>query len=165
MNITPWRRASWFALTALFLSFWIAVLGSLPHDARGTVIPSHVNESMAGRETDLRTLQRLLETKIVRQRMEDFGVAPGEALAKLRVMNDRDLHVLASLAGRMPEGGAEGVTIVEIVQVLGVIGIVAAIILVILGIIGIGVLAKYLKDKSEAQQGGTPPAPSAEPSR
>jgi hypothetical protein len=84
--------------------------------------------------------------------MEDFGVPPDEAMAKLREMSDQDLHVLASLADRMPEGGAGGVTIVEIVQVLAVVGVVAAVILIILGVIGIGVLAKYLKNKSQTQQ-------------
>lgn len=152
MKITPWRCASWFSMTALFLAFWIGVLGSLPHDVLGGVIPSHGNVSVGGRDTDLRQLQRFLETKIARQKMEDFGVPPDEAMAKLREMSDQDLHVLASLADRMPEGGAGGVTIVEIVQVLAVVGVVAAVILIILGVIGIGVLAKYLKNKSQTQQ-------------
>ena len=165
MKITPWRRASWFAATSLLLAFLMGVLGSLPHDALGGVIPSHENESVGGRNTDLRRLQRFLETQIARQKLEDFGVPPDEALGKLREMSDQDLHVLASIAHRIPEGGAEGVTVVEIVQVLAVVGLVAAVILIILGAIGIGVLAKYLKKKSQTPQTGPPPEPAAEPAK
>ncbi|MDD1762952.1 MAG: PA2779 family protein [Methanothrix sp.] len=165
MEITRWRRTSWFVATTLLLAVWMGILGSLPHDALGGVIPSHGKESVGGRDTDLRQLERFLETKIARQKLEDFGVPPDVAMAKLREMSDQDLHVLASMADRFPEGGAEGVTILEIVQVLAVVGLVAAVILIILGAIGIGILAKYLKKKSETRQTPPLPEPAAEPAK
>ena len=165
MEITRWRCTSWFVATALLLALWMGILGSLPHDVLAGVIPSHGKDSAGDRDTDLRRLQRLLETKIARQKLEDFGVSPDEAMAKLRDLSDQDLHVLASMADRIPEGGADGVTIVDIVKFLFVVGVVVAIILVILGIIGIGFLAKYLKKKSESRQTSPMPEPVSEPAK
>ena len=165
MKMTPWRRASWFAVAALFLAFWMGVLGSLPHDALGGVIPSHGNESVGGRDTDLRRLERFLETKIARQKLEDFGVPPDEALAKLREMSDQDLHVLASMADRIPEGGAGGNTLVGAFLIMAVLAVVIMVILVILGVLGIGALAKYLKKNSQTEKTGQPSGPVTEPAK
>ena len=49
-------------------------------------------------------VQLFLEQKIVLQKLSDYGVSPDEAVAKIRSMSDRDLHRLASLTDRVPEG-------------------------------------------------------------
>ena len=161
----PWRRAEWFVLASLILAFWMGVLGTLPHDALGGVIPSHGGESGGGRYTDLDRLQRFLETKIARQKLEDFGVPPDEALAKLREMSDQDLHVLASVSSRVPEGGDDGDTLVDLFIIMAVLAVVLLVILVILGVLGVGALAKYMKKKPETPQAPPAAAPEAVPAR
>lgn len=163
--MTPWRRADWFVTASLLLAFWMGVLGSLPHDALGGIIPSHGSESVGDRYTDLDRLQRFLETKVARQKLEDFGVPPDEALAKLREMSDQDLHVLASMAGRIPEGGDDGDILVDLLIIMFVLTVVILVILVILGVLGVGALAKHMKKKPETQQAPPPAEPAAVPAR
>jgi hypothetical protein len=115
----------------------------------------------------LHGLERFLETKIARQKLEDFGVPPDEALAKLRELCDQDLHILASMTDRIPEGADAGFFSGELafVQVMLILAVVGLVILVILGAIGIGVLAKYLKKKPETQQPNPTPEPAPEPTK
>jgi len=164
MRITSWRRASWFAAIALLSACCVGVLGSVPHDAIGGLISSHGSEGGKLRAEDLSRLQHFLETKIVRQKLEDYGVPPNEALDKLREMSDQDLHVLASMADRIPEGGDDGETIVDLFLIMAVLSVVIMLILVILGVLGIGALAKYMK-KSQTEKVGPPPEPAAEPAK
>ena len=165
MKITPWRCTSWFVATALFLAVWMGILGSLPHDALAGIIPSHGNQSVGDRGTDLRQLERFLETEIVRQKLEEFGVPPDEALAKIREMSDQDLHVLAGMTSRIPEGGSDGEGLVDAFLILTVVGVVLLLILVILGVLGIGALAKYLKKNSRTQQTAPSPESAVEPAK
>ena len=74
------------------------------------------------RDADLLVAQHMLESKVVSQKMRDYGMTPEEAQAKLESMSDQDLHTLASASKGLPSGGdATG----------GIIGILVVVILVI----------------------------------
>jgi hypothetical protein len=75
------------------------------------------------RDADLLVAQRVLENKVVAQKLHDYGVTPAEAQLKLASMSDQDLHRLATASKGLPSGGdATG----------AVIGILIVVILVIL---------------------------------
>jgi hypothetical protein len=117
------RRAGWFISLALMMACWMGVLGSFRGTALAGVIASHGTDGVEFRDADLGKLQTFLEQKIVLQKLSDYGVSPGEAMAKIRSMSDKDLHRLASLTDRAAEGADSGVGIL--------IGIAILIILVI----------------------------------
>jgi hypothetical protein len=156
------RKACWFVVMAFVSACWMGMLGALPGEAFAGILPSRGAGSAESREEDLRRVQVFLEQKIVRQRLEEYGVSPQEANAKVTEMSDKDLHVLALMADRIPEGADAGFFSGELVfiQVMLVLAAVTLVILVILGAIGIGVLAKYLKKKSQTSgTDNTAPAP------
>ena len=66
--------------------------------------------------------QRLLENKVVAQKLRDYGVASADAQARLAKMSDADLHTLASASKGLPSGGD---------AVGAIIGILVVVILVI----------------------------------
>ena len=103
------RKAGWFAMLAAVLAVCIGVVGAARGVAEAGVIGSIVPEEAANVE-DVATLQKFLENKVVAQRLVDYGVSPGEAMTKARDMNPRELHQLAALTDRAPEGtgGAAG---------------------------------------------------------
>jgi hypothetical protein len=73
-------------------------------------------------DADMLMAQRVLENKVVVQKLRDYGVTPADAQARLASMSDRDLHTLATASKGLPSGGdATG----------AVIGILVVIILVI----------------------------------
>lgn len=120
MKLFPRNLRFWTALLAIVstsaLSFSPAFAGLTPSRASGeTSIASE-------RDADMLMAQRMLESKIVVQKLEDYGVTPEAAQARLASMSDADLHTLASASKGLPSGGdATG----------AVIGILVVIILVI----------------------------------
>ncbi len=121
------RRAGWFVLMAVMMAGWMGVLGSIRSEAVAGVIASRgtgVSDGLASRAADLEKVQSFLEKKIVAQKLTDYGVSPDEAMAKVRAMNERELHRLASLTDRAAEGADDGVGLL--------IGIAVLIILVII---------------------------------
>ena len=97
------RKAGWFAMLAMILAVWVGVLGTVRGVAQAGVIGSIVPEETANAE-DLAALQKFLENKVVAQKLIDYGVSPEEAMTKARGMNPRELHQLAALTDRAPEG-------------------------------------------------------------
>lgn len=106
--VTSMRKAGWFILVALAMAGWTGVLGSVRGEAIAGVIASRGADGYIDRSADLEKVQSLLEKKVVVQKLMDFGVSPGDAMAKVRSMSDRDVHRLASLADRAGEGADDG---------------------------------------------------------
>ncbi len=105
------RRAGWFVLMAVMMAGWMGVLGSVRSEAIASVIASRgtgASDGLASRAADLEKVQAFLEKKIVVQKLTDYGVSPDDAMAKVRAMNDRELHRLASLTDRAAEGADDG---------------------------------------------------------
>ena len=109
--------------TALFALGWLLALDAAP--AFAGLAPSRVTGVTAiatTRDADLLAVQRALEHKVVAQKLADYGVAPGDAQARLASLSDGELHLLASYSKGLPSGG----------DALGaIIGILVVIILVI----------------------------------
>lgn len=80
------------------------------------------------RDADMVLATRALENKVVAQKLQDYGVVPADAQARLASMSDRDLHTLATASKGLPSGGdASG-------------GIIAALVVVVLVIVVIRLL-------------------------
>jgi len=115
------RRAKWFVVVAVAMSFWMGFVTSMQGYAEAGVIGSQLADS-AARTQDLAQVQSFLENKIVVQKLVDYGVSPEQALAKVQGMSAPDLHRLASLTERAAVGADGG---------MGIIGLLVVIILVI----------------------------------
>ena len=103
MKIFPTGLRFWTAilvvLTMSTLNFSPAMAGLAPSRTSGaTTIAS-------ARDADMLVAQRVLENKIVAQKLRDYGVAPADVQLKLASMSDQDLHTLASASKGLPSGG------------------------------------------------------------
>jgi hypothetical protein len=97
------RRTAWFLALAIVMAGWMGVLGSFRGVAEASVIASHGGAGEL-RTEEIAKVQAFLEQKVVMQKLVDYGVSPGEAMAKVRSMSDSDLHRLASLTDRVAAG-------------------------------------------------------------
>jgi hypothetical protein len=113
------------------LRFWTAILVVLSMSAidispaAAGLAPSRVSGTTSiasARDADMLVAQRVLENKVVSQKLRDYGVAPADAQARLASMSDRDLHTLASASRGLPSGGdATGAVIGVLVVIILVI--------------------------------------------
>ena len=115
------------------LAITTLVMGWCPPEGMAMLAPalSPASESASdlNRVADLRKIQVVLESKIVRQRLEDFGLTPEEINARLTRLSDDQLHQLATRIDALaPGGGGLG-----IIVALLVIAILAVILVYLLG--------------------------------
>ena len=115
------------------LRFWTALamvllMGSIDAAPAAAGLAGSTLSGVTGitsvRDADMIVAQRVLENKVVAQKLRDYGVSPEEAKLRLASMSDQDLHVLASTAKGLPSGGDDAVGLL--------IGILVIVLLVIL---------------------------------
>ena len=75
------------------------------------------------RSADLIKIQTALESKVIRQKLMDYGLSPEEALMRVNTMSDEQIHQLASHTDSIQAGGdavgfVVGVLIVALLVVL-----------------------------------------------
>lgn len=75
----------------------------VPAAAQGDVASAF--RATSDRAADLGRIQSALETKIVRQKLMDYGLSPTEALAKMNMLSDQQLHMLATHTDAVQAGG------------------------------------------------------------
>ncbi len=102
--MAAFRKAGWFFAMAVVMAGWMGVLGSLRGVAEAGVIASRGADAVELRAAEIAKVQAFLESKVVMQKLIDYGVSPEEAVAKVRSMSDSDLHRLASLTDRVAAG-------------------------------------------------------------
>jgi len=62
----------------------------------------------ADRTADMASIQKTLETEMIRQRLADYGLSSEEALTKLGTLTDDQVHQLASRIDAVQAGGRGG---------------------------------------------------------
>ena len=93
---------------------WILALttlmtGLFPSEGRAMLAPPSATASESGmdlnRATDLQKIQSVLETKVVQQRLMDYGLNQEEINARLNQLSDAQLHQVATQIDAMIPGG------------------------------------------------------------
>jgi hypothetical protein len=74
------------------------------------------SSSDSHRMADLQKIQTVLESKVVRQRLEDFGLSQDEINARLAGLSDNQLHQFATdVDAIIPAGDGLGIVVVLLV--------------------------------------------------
>jgi hypothetical protein len=103
MGCFPRPLRFWIALS--LVAWWCgihaapALAGLAPSRTSGTTGIATV------RDADLLSMQRVLEHKVVAQKLRDYGVTPEQAELRLASLSDVELHRLASASRGLPTGG------------------------------------------------------------
>ena len=105
----------WIRELSRLLVVVFAMQGMLPHASAG-FIPSALIGTEDVRLADIRTIQTALESKVVRQRLQEIGFTAEEIEDRLAYASDEDLHQLAVHSENVLAGG--GVVEVLLIVVL-----------------------------------------------
>jgi hypothetical protein len=114
----PFRRGiSWYLIFAMFL------LGMAPA-VQASFSPSEALDiSKIDRDGDIAKIQKVLEKKLIRDRLEKLGFSAEEVRARIAGMTDAQVHQLANRLDQLNVGGdgLEFVVAVLIIAILVVI--------------------------------------------
>jgi hypothetical protein len=120
------------------LSIIVIVLASftpvslISKSVEGAMVSSQMilsGDKTADRGIDEEKVRRMLENKIVAERLKSHGLSKEEVTAKMDRMSDEQIHQLAALTDRIPAGGDGAATAAVIVLVVFIIAILMLIIL------------------------------------
>lgn len=96
-----------------------------PPEGWAMLAPAEVSnagsETIAMRAADLKTVQSALESKIVRQRLEELKLSPDQINSRLSQLSDKQLHQLASQIRAVTPGGDAGLSIIISLLVVGIL--------------------------------------------
>jgi hypothetical protein len=85
------------------------VLTAVPADVQGMFLPMSTNltqdDSLPNRQQNLERLQRLLESKLISQRLSDLGFSQEDILPRLNQLSDQEVQFYASHLESLQTGG------------------------------------------------------------
>ncbi len=119
------RTACYARPLALFLAAAVLLLSSLAGPAEAMLLPARPDGAQAapatGRAADLAVVQKTLESRVLQQRLEDYGLTPEEAAERINALSDEQLHQLAANIEALQAGGSVVGTLVTLALIAGVV--------------------------------------------
>src|SRR5574337_1291838 len=99
-------KKTFFKLLSIYLVFAM-VLITLPAQGWAMFIPSHT--AATERQADTASIQKTLESTVVKQRLMDYGLSSEEAMARINKLSDEQIHQFASRLDALQAGADDGV--------------------------------------------------------
>jgi hypothetical protein len=103
--------------------------------AEAAIVNSQIMSPKKGysqsREVDLSKIRKMLENRIVAEKLRSHGLSTEEVNKKIAKMGDEQIHQMASLSDRIPAGGDAGAAALIVIVVIAV----AIILLLVLGVL------------------------------
>ena len=105
---------------ALYLAFALMLL-SIPAQGWAMFIPSATTGQ--DRQADLQTVQKTLESTVVKQRLSDLGLSTAEAAGRINTLSDAQLHQVAANLDSLQAGG-DGADLLIFLLLVAIIAVV-----------------------------------------
>ncbi|MBI4684019.1 MAG: PA2779 family protein [Nitrospirae bacterium] len=117
MRIPFVRHISWYLIIAMF------IIGIAPKGEAGLAPSGVIAMSQMDRATDIEKIQKVIEMKMVGDRLEKFGLTKGDISKRLDNLSDQQVHKLALQVDdlKIGKGDALGVIIALLVIALLVV--------------------------------------------
>lgn len=109
----------YFKQIAFFLVFTFLIIGSIPTKSMAYIMGAETVTAEASRAADMDTIQRVLESKLVSEKLKEAGLSMTEIKAKVSNLSDSEVHSFASqLDSLYPGGDGLGVIIALLIIVI-----------------------------------------------
>jgi hypothetical protein len=117
------KWVTWYMVTVMFF------LGMIPRVDAGFSPSEGIGQSQMNRATDLEKIRKVLEIKMIRERLNALGFSQEEIQTKLTQLGDEQVHQLALKLDELNVGG-DGAEVVIIILFLAIL---VALIIYLLG--------------------------------
>jgi len=115
-------RKPFMKCISCYLVVAMIVMGLVPRVYAGLSPSEVIGLSRVDRSTDLVKIQKILETKMIRERLEKLGFSQNEIQKRLGQLSDQQIHQLALTLDELKVGGnGEVVIIILLAVVLAVV--------------------------------------------
>jgi len=112
MRIPLMKHLSWYLIVAMF------IIGITPRVEAGIAHSEVVAMTQTDRAADIEKVQKVLEMKMVSERLTQMGFTPEETKAKLAHLSDEQLHKLAVQLDDLKAGGNGTLAVILIIVII-----------------------------------------------
>ncbi len=116
-------KSSWMKMISCYLVAAMFVIGITPRVYAGFSPSEAISILTYDRSSDLGKIRKVLEMKMVTERLRAFGLTPAEIEKKLSQLDDQQIHQLALSLDDLKVGG-DGWVWVVVILVLIAIGVI-----------------------------------------
>ena len=116
-------KSSWMKMISCYLVVAMFVLGIAPRLYAGFSPSEAVSILTFDRSSDLDKIRKVLEMKMIQERLKNFGFTPNEIEKKLSQIDDQQIHQLALNLDEL-KVGSDGWAWVVVILVLIAIGVI-----------------------------------------
>jgi uncharacterized protein DUF6627 len=96
----------------IYLVVALIAISTFAGSAEAMFVPAAPHQDMteatavsAGRAADMAKIQKAFESKILRQKLMDYGLSPEETMARVNKLSDEQIHQLATNTDSLQAGG------------------------------------------------------------
>lgn len=114
MRIPFLNSISWYLVAAMF------IIGITPSVNAG-LSPSEIISASFDRANDLERVQKVIETKKIKERLEKLGFTTEEVRSRLSSLTDRQIHQLALNLDELKVGGDDGLGIIIALLIIAIL--------------------------------------------
>ena len=111
------KKTPFFKMLSLYLAFATFLL-TVPAQGWAMFIPA--GQASQDRQADLSSIQKTLETTVIKQRLMDLGLSSDDAMARINTLSDEQTRKLAANLDSL-QAGADGVGAVVFLLVLAIV--------------------------------------------
>lgn len=112
MRIPFMKHLAWYLAVMMF------ILAVAPRVEAGLAPSEVIALTQSDRTEDVGKIQKFLETKMVRDRLEKLGLSPDETSNRLSQLSDNEMHQLATQIDNLTVGGDAGGVIIAILVII-----------------------------------------------
>lgn len=117
MRISVFRGITWYLVIAMF------IIGIVPNVEAGFSPSQVIAGAQIDRAYDIAKVQNIIETKMVKERLEKLGFTTEEVRSRLDRLSDQQLHQLALQLDDAKVGG-DGLAVVILLLVIAILVVV-----------------------------------------
>ncbi len=99
------KQRAYFKPLSIYLAFALVLL-TVPAQGWAMFLPAAGPDTV--RKADMASIQKTLESTVIRQRLMDYGLSPEEAMARINTLPDEQVHQFAAQLDSL-QAGADGV--------------------------------------------------------
>jgi len=111
-------KKAFVKMVACYVMVGLFAMGVAPRAYAGLAVSEAVPSTRA--ETDLQAIQKVLEHKMVRERLAQLGLSQDEVNAKLRALNEEQIHQMATTLDNVTVGG-DGFEVLVVLLLVGIL--------------------------------------------
>ena len=114
-------RPSWMKYVACYLVVAMFIIGITPRVYAGFSPSEAISILSFDRSSDLEKIRKVLEMKMVREKLKDLGFAPDEIENRLSQLSDQQIHQLALNIDELQVGGGSGWAILIVILLIAIV--------------------------------------------